>query len=85
MGARVDHRPDIRFEPCRIAELQFSHRALQHLKNAVCDVVLKAKHAKGGATLPSGVESGSQHVSGHLLGERRRVYDHGVLSARLRD
>jgi len=85
LSARVDHRPDIRFKPCRITELQFGHRALQHLKNAVCDVVLKAEQAKGGATLPRGVESGSQHVDHHLFGKRGRVHDHGVLSARLRD
>ena len=84
-GLLVDDRADIGAQFGRIANAQLLHRRLQHDERAVGNVGLQAQHAQGGAALAGAVEAGNQDVLHHLLGQRRRIDDHGVLPARLGD
>ena len=85
LGVAVDHRADIGRRIGGIAEAKLGGRAGDHREHRVGDVLLHEEDAAGGAALAGRAEGGGHHVVGDLLGQRRRVGDHGVDAAGLGD
>ena len=84
-GGVVDDRADVGAKAVGAADTQLVHRAAQHLQRAPGHVVLHAQQAQRRAALAGAVEGRGEHVGDDLLGERRRVDDHGVDAAGLGD
>jgi hypothetical protein len=85
LGGGVDDRADMGLDPAGIAELQFAAGAGDHLDHLVGDVLLHHEQAQGRAALAGGAEGRHHDVVGDLLGQRRRIDDHGVEAAGLGD
>ena len=85
MRRRIDDRADIGRNQRRVAHDQLGHRTLQHRQQTVGDIVLDIEQAQRGAALPGAVEGRDQNVGDDLLGERRGVDDHRILTAGLGD
>ena len=70
-GARllVDHGPHVDTQAARVAELQFMHRAFEHLEQARREFALDAQHPQRRTTLAGAVECGCNHVAHHLFGQ----------------
>ena len=68
------------FRCARISKPKLGHRALEHIEDAVRDAVLKAKNAERRAALAGQVESRGERIAHHLLRERGRIHNHGILS-----
>ncbi len=81
----VDHRANVHRQICRCAQRVFSHRALQHLDQAVCHIVLHTEHAQGRAALACGFKGRGHGVGDDLFQQGRRVDHHAVLPAGLGD
>ena len=82
---RVDDRPDVGVRARRVADHELIHRAGEELDHARRDLLLHAQHAQRRAALARAVEGRGHSVVHHLLGQRRGVDDHRVLSAGFRD
>jgi hypothetical protein len=76
-----DDRADVDCKVARIADLELSHRALQHREHAVGDVVLQAEDAQSRTALPRRIEGRRQDVGDDLLRERGGIDDHRVEAA----
>ncbi len=85
LGLTIDHRPDIGRVVERISEPQFTNGPLEHRQQPAGDVVLHKQNAGRGTPLAGAVESRGDHIAHRLLGQGRRIDDHGVQPARLGD
>ena len=84
-GGRGDHRADIGGEVGRVADDERLHGALEHLEHPIGDVVLQAQQPQRRAALAGAAERGVDGVVDDLLGQGRRIDDHGVDATGLRD
>ena len=85
LGIAVDHRADVGRRIGGIAEPKLRRRPGDHRDHLIGDVLLHEEDAARRAALAGGAERRGHDVVGDLLGQRRRVGDHGVDAAGLRD
>ena len=85
IGRLIDHRADVRRRIAGIADRQQVHRTLQHVDHALGDVLLDQQQPQRRTALPGRSEGGRDYIRHHLFGQRRRIDDHRVDSARFRD
>jgi len=81
----IDDRTDIGRDQRRVADRQLRHRPLQHDQQPVGDVGLQVEQPQRRAALPRTLEGRGQDIDDDLLGKRRGIDDHRVLSAGLGD
>ena len=81
----VDHRADVDRKGLGAADPALGHRTAQHLDDAIGAVLLHAEDAQRRAALAGAVERRGDRVAHDLLGERRRIDEHGVLATGLGD
>ena len=62
----------------RIAESQFTRRALHHRNNTIGDIVLHAEQPQSGTTLAGRTEGRGHNVVGHLFGQSRGIDNHCI-------
>ena len=81
----VDYGPDVGLGVRGVSDNEGLHGLRDHCDQALRDFFLHVKYAQGRASLPRGAESGCDHIVYHLFGQRRRIYDHGVLTTGFRN
>ena len=81
----VDRRPDMRSGIARIAQFQLRRGAGQHGDDLVRHILLHREQPQRRAALPGAAECAHHRVVHHLFRQRRRIDDHRIDAAGLRD
>ena len=85
LGGGIDDRADLNLRIARIADHKFARRPGDHRDHLVRDILLDAKKPERGAALPGRAKCRGEDIVANLFGQGRRIDDHRVDPASLRD